>query len=498
MSSIPKSLKLIALTLLIGLVVLAVYLGGIITITVPSGTKGSSTYSLEKAGSEEPNSHSTFSNKTTRVVIRGNYEVTVNNLAGSFFEPVKVGGFFKKTAINASLKPEKARIYVGDNPGSCMFITNKLYSYECSDNFKTIKTHVPATMDQPTFVQSIGSSTIDGAMEATLQTAQGVIAVVHPGDLEGPGAHVAYLLDNDLKPTKTVLLSGLDNTKDYSVKKAGSGWIFYDSSISSIYQFNEDLSKATKIELTNRGNSLTARSLSTYGDTVSVVYSNYDINKIGEKSGSQNINNQIVVLKGGHTNKYELNNKVISSASGCGNQLICTAGDHKASVYAIEDSKLNLKYEISKVDSIESLGNSILVLRTDGVLNLDPASGKAYFDYKLGNYLNCGLTVANNGYVLCVIDKNKRIALYINSAQANSDNIDKKIQQLSKMTEINNISVNGQFIFIAPDYGQPSYSSQMQGYDYNHSTVQSVNAKITSHINSLKVDTNKYKVIFSH
>lgn len=457
------------------------------------------TYSLQRQGEAKTSIISTDSPTLKRLVPKGNYEILVSQNNKSRFALVETGGFFRTQQVALDLVPEHSRKFVGDNPAPCMYYTDRLYSYECGDLYGQVNAHVPATATTPTYVSRHLLASIEGSLEGIIRTNSGPVGLSHPSDVEGPGEHIAYLFDKDLRPKETLELEELDNQKTYAIKAYGDGgFIIYSSNLDEVILYDSWNAKAQSLNLkAPEDKSLKAVSLSISGSTILLVYSNFSSGDITDADLQNKITkNQIVIYQDQQIKIFELDGDPISSAEPCGQNQICVLRNRALSIIDPDYQMAKPLYTVEGVDSIASLGNDLLAVRRGEVLNLDIGSKSGYIDYNLNGMSFCGLQkIDNSRYVLCVVDKDKKAALLIDRTVADQDSLDKKIQQLRKQPAIKDISVYGNYIFITPDLGPLVYDVSIDGYGYSPSGRQLINDKINREAQRLGIDTKTYKVI---
>ena len=148
------------------------------------------------------------------------------------------------------------------------------------------------------------------------------------------------------------------------------------------------------------------------------------------------------------------------------------------------------------ITSIQNTDVGLLALSDTRILNLDVDNKTGFVEYSFGDRKFCGLQKDVGGYLLCQTNtKGVNAVLRIDQTSNNSDSIDKKVAGLEKMSEVKNVSVYGQFLFISPDLGELVYDNSLGFFNYDPSVKQSVNDKISHQIDVLGVDRNTYHII---
>src|SRR5690606_38943280 len=94
-------------------------------------------------------------NKVVRVLVeRGDYEIVATQGTKGSLAIVSAGGFLGTNKSLALLQSEKARSFIGDNPGSCMhLVRNILASTPCRGYVEELGFHVPANATRASFVK---------------------------------------------------------------------------------------------------------------------------------------------------------------------------------------------------------------------------------------------------------------------------------------------------------------------------------------------------------
>jgi hypothetical protein len=103
---------------------------------------------------------------------------------------------------------------------------------------------------------------------------------------------------------------------------------------------------------------------------------------------------------------------------------------------------------------------------------------------------------APRGYLLCVFDDNgNKSALYLDSELKNTDSIDKKILAVRAAITSADVSVNGRFIYVVPDYGDPIYDAKNKIYIPDPAKAKITNNAISSAIAKSNIDLSRFTVI---
>jgi hypothetical protein len=462
-------------------------------IEVETSSNGIS-YRLQKQGGNQPSNGNSSSNRITKLVNRGSYEVLVTQGDKSAFSIVKVRAFFTKTKISAQLEQEKALQFVGNNPSPCVFYTDTLYSYDCNGSFNEITRHVPATGDTPTYTDTVNTGQ-GGDIEGIINTINGRVALISYVEADDPqNAHVAYQLNN-FTPASATPLKDLSPDKAYLIKPYLQGFIAYADDYSEIYYYQSISSAPQQITVPKPQNkSLRPYALDVYGNSILVAYSDIKAEDVSDEVDSTlDKSTTTFVVWDGTVSKEQKVDYTSQQTKLCG-QNICAL--NQGTLHVLERGKAKELFKLEGVEYIENSGNSFIVARKHEVINLDTAKKDGFIEVSLGDYKNCGITPdSENSYILCLINnKNKKVALRIDQSAPNRDSIDKKIEQLQNQKYVSDISINGRYIFISPNAGDLSYQTQTNSYGYDPATLKKATDEINSEVSKLNIDPNTYSV----
>jgi len=477
---------------------------GSLYIDVKSGTSGQElTYNILNQSNGKSNEVKTTKSSISKSVKKSNYEILVTQGEKSAWTTVKSGGFFKKTRLSVELKPEKNRQFVGYNPSYCMnYIGQVLTSYTCDDSFSNIKIHVPATANQATYTMNV-STNVQGNVRGIINTQLGPVALVRffLADSDA-SAYAAYVLGAGLLPAQTATLSGLNPDKVYDIQPYKNGFLAYSDDFSDVKYYASLTTSPESVSIEKPGNTnIKPYLLRTMGD--SVVLASSDKAEFEARSDPKaigKVNSVIAVHKDGKTKQFSFNRQFVS-AEACGNNKLCllnTANNDKMQlfVYDIGDDTPKQLFVLNNITSIQNTDVGLLALSDTRILNLDVDNKTGFVEYSFGDRKFCGLQKDVGGYLLCQTNtKGVNAVLRIDQTSNNSDSIDKKVAGLEKMSEVKNVSVYGQFLFISPDLGELVYDNSLGFFNYDPSVKQSVNDKISHQIDVLGVDRNTYHII---
>lgn len=458
------------------------------------------TYTLVNQENQKKTIIRTNGSKTKKLLPRGVYELTAKSGDSSYFEVKKTGGFLSTTVVNPKLKSEKSRSFIGNNPGECMYLPNRvLISYICGGLFSKVQIHNPATPKSPTFVTRI-PSVLESAIEGIVRTDEGQIAILKaPENNEDLGApQTAYLLGDNLNPNAGVPLSDLSPEKTYTVLNYRKGFLVHDTSLSQVLYYSTRSAKPTPIGLDKPSNSkLLAHSLSVNGDSTAVVYSNNSKGEIStdNKSGKGKIKSEIVIKHKNQVKRIAIK-KLPDSVEFCSDTKICVLTQGLLEVYNIAANKPKLLYSVNGVKAMNRLQTAFLIVRENEVHEFNPDSRAGYIQYSMGEYGFCGLQPDVSGYTLCLVNhQGKKTALRIDSTKNNTDSIDQKLFSLSKISEVKEVSAYDRFIYVSPNLGSLVYDPVRNINTYDPVMRKSVNAKINQELVKLGIDRTMYTII---
>ena len=423
---------------------------------------------------------------------RGRYEVEITQSDKSYTVATQTHGLFSTVTLNANLQQEKTRAFVGNNPAPCMsYVGGVLVSYTCGGSYLSAKIHVPATANTPTYAVAISGYSVNGNIEGGANTKEGALVLVRSASDESGGSYFIYQVDSGFHPLSSIRLAGLSTGKTPYMVAHKDGFIVYDGSFSQAAYYASLSSAPQNIPLGKpEEKNLSASSIAfDPGSTKALAL--YSSAGNGAKGSSE-----AIVGQNNNFQHYTFRQRYVS-ADFCGTQ-ICLLGSSKTlDVYSLSGSKAKLSFSLSGVQAIKNIGSSFLAVNQNGVINFDTASRTGYFEYSFGDYKFCGLQQDTaSAYLLCVINnKGNKAALRIDGMTANKDSIDKKVAQLQKRTEINIVSIYGNYIYISPNLGQLAYQPSIGGYGYDPATQKKVAGEINADIKNVGIDTSVYTVI---
>lgn len=506
-------LILLAVLAIIILVLVWCFTHSFVEITVNNSVNGDLNYRLLDQ-SNLRTAETTSSSKTIKKLVRrGSHEVLVRQGETSYFAVVKSNGFLSTSRVSAELSVEKARSFIGNNPGSCMYIVaGVLLSQACGDSVDRLQTHVPATASLPTFTKK-AATPFSGFVEGVANTSEGSIILIKSPDVdEDEGApHTAYLLNAIGATTNGVALADLEENKVYNLVNYKDGFIVYAPDSSRAYYYTSRAAAPSIISLNQpKTTGLKLNSLNTKDETIVMAYSNdtrRELSNTSDPEGEEihsetvdapsKIKSEVVLQNDGQAKHFVFETEP-ARIRYCAENKICTLDEGVLGIYDVSSDKQKLEFRVTGVTSIENSPSGLLVVREEGVMRLDLDKHQGMIEYTLGDYRYCGIRPEGTTYIVCVANNdNLRSAILVNPNQNDTDNIDKKIQELAKLGEIKELSIYGNFIYVSPELGDLKYIEASGGFGYDPALISSANTKINQEIERLGIDRNKYTVVNS-
>ncbi len=484
-------------TKIFGLVAAVVVLFGLywlantafIDISVAGQGGKSITYELAKQNASKSISKETTDTQFKQRVTRGSYEATVSQNGKSYFSVVNARGFWSTTNVAAQLQPQKARSFVGADPENCMHLLGSvLVSYTCADSYSNIKIHKPASGREPT--QTIANPNVAaGSVEGIIDTKQGSLVLLQwPSFGETEPYQSIYQTDASLALKSEVKLGDLSGETAYGIKPFRDGFVIYDTNLSKVLYYTSTNAKPSTLKIaTVASDKVVPTSFAVGNDSLVALYSS--------TSDSKKQSSQVVVGNGQTSRTYSFKQR-FSQATVCGTGRLCALGDSQMFVYDISGDKPDYIYSVMGVKSMYPSQNGFLVVRDKDILNLDINQQQGYVEYSAGSYTINGLQITPNGYVLNVTgDNDKKFALLVNEQSGNNDDIDKKVADLQKVSDITAVSAYGKYIFVTPELGELTYNDSLQSFTYDPIRITQTKQAINDAVKKIGIDTNQYTII---
>ena len=443
-------------------------------------------------------------NSTTglkKLVSRGSYQVLAQNGETSYFKIVKAGGFLGSTTISPKLSSEKARKFIGDNPGDCAYYTGQvLASGACEDLFSQLNLHVPARAQQATYTQKL-KGRYDGIVGGIAHTKLGMIALLR--STTGSG-HSAHKVNDDFSLAGPIVLGELDKGKLYSLQPYKEGFLTHDRSLGHLQYYSSLQSRPASVNIhPPKDKKLQAYALKTRGESIAIGYTDHPEDIALARGDEEHLPTKppkktkvaILVTAGDEIREYTFG-KRIASFEICGPNRLCTLDtSNMFEVYDISGKKNRQIFAINGIETFAVTNNAVVLAARDSILSLDTETREGYIQYSFSSYRFCGMYKTSGGYALCVINNSDQAAaLYIDPDQNNTDSIDKKVADLAGLQQVKSISAYGNFIFISPNLGEAEYRPELKSFGYNPVTIKAVNSVINQTVDLAGIDRAKYTV----
>lgn len=467
-----------------------------VVVTNPASGKSKVTIINQSSGKEDvAETESSFS----KTIPRGGYTILVTQNNKSYISQVHAPGFFTKKTVTATLEPEKARMFVGNNPAPCKFYSETiLSSYECDNNTKTVSIHTPANQNQPTTTITDKNVQTVGTLEGTVQTKEGTIALIRtPASAGVVDHHALYLVKttvngNIYTPLKQDDISG---SAPFSITNYKEGFAVFSPTLGKIQTYESTTTKPTNIEIKNPGKEMDMAYATGNKTSLAVVY----VDKADQASDDTHVKGKtkVIVYTNGKTKEYGFGTSFIAIRL-CSSQHLCALNpeSNKLEVYAIGGSKAKRVSQIPGVTAISSTANGVVFLKGSYMVQYDPVKNFGSIEYSTTGYNYCGVQNLSTSYILCLSDiKKNRVALLVDQNTPDTDNIDKNIAELQQLPEVTRISTYGKYIFITPNVGDPQYIPSLKSYGYNPTTKKVVNDKINGKMSQLGIDPKVYTIV---
>lgn len=471
---------------------------GFVSIEITSGATslGPITYQLHNQANASISSFSTQATRVTRLVPKGAYELVISQNNTNSFVMVATEGFLQKTTVAARLQPQIGFQFVGYNPEGCMYyLAGTLHSYGCT-GATTQTIHVAASANAPTYNLS-NSDGLFGAIQNVIDTSEGKLALFQPyGGTSGP--YRIYVLKPNQAASDGVALPDLNTSKNYLLAPYKDGFIAYSTDFTDIKYYATHTARPEAVAPSRpaAGNQKPLV-LSTTQNAIVAVYSDKaDFEERSDPSAVGKVTEEVIVSSAGATEHLTLH-KQYKSVNLCDTDTLCAVDvvSKNMDVYDISGSP-KLLYAVSGVKSATPFGKNLLLVRDDGIISFDAASRSGATMYRFNNYTYCGLQVEANDFLVCVTDPQQRNAvLRFETDTTNRDNIDQKIVQLEKVTEVKTVSVYGKYIYISANLGDTAYNPVTNTYDYDPDVRRSVSATINQAIDRIGIDRHTYTII---
>ena len=469
----------------------------ILTVTVQgsNNSSGEITYQILRQADKNTITKKTSASSITKLVRKGDYEVTVSQGENHHFMVAKAKGFLRRTKQEATLTPERSRQFVGNNPDACMSYGPTLISYACISATNTIAVHVAATEKQPTYTLK-NPHKIKGTVEDIIETRQGTIGLFRHTRDEEIHRHLLYLLDDTYRPIHEQEATNLNKEEFYNLVVYKDGFVAYNQPLTEAHYYESLTTPPKKVTLTSPGENLKPVTASVgHNGKIAVLFSSVQDNAGGRNT--KNIKNTFAFTDQNGTVSAELDGKEIGQFTLCETNYLCLLSGGWLEVYELKQDKLAYQFKVSGVHTTYNVAGSTIALRDNDVLRLDTQNRRAVIDYTFGPYKPCGAQPASpTTYLLCVQQENEdSSALLINTDQPDKSSIDKKVAELLRLPEVKDISPYKQFIFVSPEAGRVVLNPQSGYFEYDPAQRRKASEAINQKVEELKIDRSIYKII---
>lgn len=511
-----KYLVILTLLLLIGFSGYWAYSHAFIEIQVSNQSgSGETSYIIIDQKSGERTESKTSTGKLRKLVSRGSYEILVRQGKTSFLSVKKTGSFLSTTRAEAKLVGEKARVFVGNNPGICMyFLTSTLASGPCEGTVDELEFHMPATASQATYTKkTAGPAAI---LEAVLPNKTETLAVIKAeaeGE-DGGNFHAVYSIASSgiFSPGPVAELNDLDGDKQYSMHTYNKGYVAVSNDGSHMLYYGAFSQKPAQITVEEPADStLQYISASATDESLVILYSNvsgaelpnFDDPK-GERAHSEEIESEatkrakseVVVYSANKTQRVVIKQPIVQATMCDQNKLCVLLASGRLEAYELRDGGQSLLFALTGVLDIQKRESQLRVIKSDGVFFIDLQKQEGSMVYSFGDYDFCGTSRQTDSNIICIADnEGNRRAISIRIDQENTDSIDEKIAQLENLPVIKNVSIYGQFIHVSAELGELDYQESLGGFGYDPAITRSTSTAIDAEIKRLGIDTSKYTVV---
>lgn len=492
----------IALSLIIGIIYSLVWFAstGSVDVKVVNGS-GNSSYSYSFSGNSSSSEVESEATHVKKRLKKGTYFVTVQSNESSSIKLISVGGWLKTSSVDLSLEPEKAREFVGDEPGFCMnYSQDFLYSFDCSEP-GGLKAHQPAKADTPTSVVSEAEPPYLNLRDIITVQGKPRAFVVDPDGHSGDSGVEMYNIDQSLSLDGRLDLQGVGSTTNPRAMAYKDGYVVYSKDFSVIKFFDPTDEDGSDIgQIKPAPEYVNPVELSIFNDEFGGLFNGSnegeDIGSSGNTNDKQEVSkgeSQFVFLKSKQTIKLK---KTYTSGVICGENRLCLIGNHVLDIYEVRGNKAKLIVSFPGAEKVAANNGKISLITDKGLVVLDQTSlnGSLYYSFAEGAGY-CGFTSAGDKYVVCATnEKAGTSALLVDPSRVNDDSIDKKIAKLISDESIKDISIYKKFIFISPSLNEFVYDPVLNIQTYNPEKLKESTNKINSLISSSGIDRNKYSI----
>lgn len=483
--------KIIVILVLVPFLALVCYALGFGTLRLeldPSNTENLDITIVKQLGVKEQNVHG----KTSKLLRRGTYQVTVSNGGRQYFAVVKIGGFFRTTSIKATLNAQKARSFVAQDPLPCVYTTSRLFlSSPCGASLDDVKQHVPSNKARPTYTKPLTNS-LEGFLEGRVEE-EGLSLVLVKTD----SGHNLYRLNDDGSLSLYKRLADLDSSRFYSVTDGSKGFVAFNNFNGEIVIFNDikNLSgNKQMVPATNKELPLYTASLQDdklllgYFDEPSLP-SNFKFESAltvhSEEVDSPESNGVIEIRQNDKSFSVTTEFGHISALGFCGNDFVCALGDEGDLAIYSHDNGFNKHGVVRGIVDFSFEKESLLVGLSNYIVSFDPATMRGEVVYQTpDSYSICGIDHSAYGILVCIESSDgKQFVLALNLDQEDTNGIDRIIAGLRHNGAIESIVAQGKFVHYSPKLGEPTFQEDIQELGYG---LQEINDAISKADSAIK------------
>jgi hypothetical protein len=488
----------------------------ILEITANGGGSGELTYTVTNQTTSETITETTTNTAFKKRVSRGTYEIIVTQENTSFYQLATTKPLLQSAKIDAQMEKESSRIFVGDNPGPCSYYYKEvLFSSACDATYNTLSVHTPATPASPSTTDVSTEDTFSLAVNG-LAEYRGNLKILLSSEEQHEGDSVSAPRIYDLSTTPTLAngvdLKGMAEDPNLAIKEYRDGFVVYNKDLKTVRFFSDPSSDSKDIlppEVSKTD--LEPNELSISGNVLALSFTDNEIlekksddppePESAEASSAPKFisggKSEIFLTENGNNRHIKLGNSYEKIVL-CNNNSICALNGQTLTIFRIDGNKARESYRLPKVEEFTAHNGQVLLLKKEGVVRFDPATGKGKLDYSTGGYTLCGIQGVNKGdYLACLIDLNGfRRSILVQSAAQNEDSIDKKILELSLKTDvIENISIYRNIIYVSPKLGERTYQSTTNTFGYSKDKRAAADAALRKAVQEAGIDTAKYRVV---
>lgn len=436
-----------------------------------------------------------------KMVARGSYEIVVKQKNSNSLSLASTKPLLANTIVDTTLSQEKAREFVGNNPGPCMFYSGILYSSPCESILANLRAHTPADTTTPTTTvappEDVGEIPLNSFIEYQNNPLV-LLGTTHAEQEEISERLFKLNPDASISGYTSWTSRTPENTKAINYQ---NGILTYKAGTLTDITYRASPSGEAKLLDIPRvqADNLSAQQLSVSGDKISVSYTNstrpYDSD---DRQKIKNPQTLIQIYDGSDTRTYDFDGIYYTSGV-CATNYICLLQDRKLQIYDIRPSKPKKIATITNVYKVIESGmapEQLRVVRYDGLYLFDVSKLSGYAPMMFGAYQPCGVENASNDQtLLCVINEKEEKAALVVKKDGTSDSIESKVSELLKLPYVLDVSVYKSFIYIVPNLGEPEYRDELKGFGYDPALKKSADQKIKGALQKLGIDSSKYTVI---